>query len=463
MMKRFLISLVLAAALFAACAGDDDSGNGDAEGGAPPLPEADEADGGDSGEEAEGEDDADDEDDSEDAAVELTFGGPVEPGVYTTDILGTTLDLGLAESWIAAAGGTAGAVFVDPETETETSELMLVARVNALPTDEQVTTEPEGISYDGDPNDIDAWIDAVGELIIGERSETTVGGRDAEVIDIRVDPDGVNSVPGGCGSTDDRCFFVASTGGDALFAFIVRTTEVYRMWLIEQGDEDPVMVLGIADENAPEWLDERADPFVDGLAFGEPAPHPVPPLDGPAWEAGFTATVPPGVQSFPVLDGIQLELPEEHFILQQDNCMLIQSSFETDSPFPPTAFITRTPSAGFNQVTIVESVDDFVGLYGDEPISATGETLNVLGVELERHRLDGAFVVEPPGDIVNFRCGDTPEENGNFGFTPGGFGDVYLGELDGGVLAVGFSGFAEDEEPAAQELFDFIQPTITAE
>ena len=77
----------------------------------------------------------------------------------------------------------------------------------------------------------------------------------------------------------------------------------YRMWVVDQGQEDPiVVVVAIDDEDETTWFDE-ADAILATLEFGEVEPNPV-------------RRLPSGSIELDVFDGISLQLPEEIVVVE---------------------------------------------------------------------------------------------------------------------------------------------------
>ncbi len=397
--------------------------------------------------------DEEDETDSDDSTAELPLAGVVGPGVYTTDLIGTPVTLDLDRDWEVASTSPGVFVMEDPERSSPEAEVILVMRVDSFAGSDNVDALPNGPSYTGDPNDIDAWVDATGGGVIVEASDNrTISDASAEVRDLKLDESGSGGLPDGCGpGPDDRCFFVAATRTETVPFFIVRTGEYYRMWLIDQGDEEPILVSAHAPADDPEWLDDRAEALVAGLTLGDPAPHPVAPIEGNAWEAGHPSVVPAGEATFPAMGGVTMTLPEEHFVIQGGGCLGVESNYDGESPFPPTVWVGRSASYGLESGSLT-SVEDVLDLYepADRP-QPTGESLTALGEELPGYRVTG--VGDPLLENM-IDCG------GNFTLRFGPEAEVFLAETDEGVLFIAADAFTEDELVDARALLDQIVPTL---
>lgn len=442
--------------LAAACSGDSDETQADsdadtvaAEGDSGSVDDAGEAS---DDQQPEPADDSDSEGVEEEDAVALPAEGPVGAGVYSSDLMGTPITLDFDRDWVVAVGAPGSMVFADPESESPEAEVILVVRVDSFPGPAEADAEPQGQSFTGDPNDIDGWIDATGGLITEASDSVSVGDASAEVRDLKLDEAGDGGLPGGCGpGPDDRCFFVAATRSEAVPFFIVRTGEYYRMWLIDQGDEDPILVSAHARADNPGWLDDRAEAFVAGLTLGDTAPHPVALIEGNAWEAGAPSVVPAGEATFPALGGVSMTLPAEYFVKQAGDCLAVELDYEGESPFAPNVQIVRSNSFGM-EIGGLTSIEDVLDLYGDEfRPQPTGETITALGEELEGYRVDGA---DEPELSRMIDCGANQE------VIFGPQAEVFMLEADEGILIVAADAFTEDEMADARALLDQIAPTL---
>ncbi len=399
--------------------------------------------------------DEEDETDSDDSTAELPLAGTVGPGVYTTDLIGTPVTFDLDRDWEVQSTSPGVFVMKDPERSSSEVEVVLVMRVDSFAGPDEADALPGNPSYTGDPNDIDAWVDATGGGVIVEASDNrTISNASAEVRDLKLDESGSGGLTEICGpGPDERCFFVAATRTETVPFFIVRTGEYYRMWLIDQGDEEPILVSAHAEADDPGWLDDRAEALVAGLTLGDPAPHPVAPIEGNAWEAGQLSTVPAGEATFPAMGGVSMTLPEELFVNQADSCLGIEANApDDDSPsYPPTVWVGRSDSYGLEAGSLT-SVEDVLDLYEPaERPQPTGESLTALGEELAGYRVTG--VGDPLFENM-IACG------GNFTLRFGPEAEVFLAETDEGVLFLAAEAATEEEMVDARALLDQIAPTL---
>jgi hypothetical protein len=395
-------------------------------------------------------------------AVMLEIGGPVPVGRYATDLLGTALELNLDEAWIPVAGDPGAFIVEGADKVGPFSEAILVTRMSSFGAASDIANpEPAGQDLAGPPDDFDAWL-AAGELVVDRDETTEVGGVPARVVDVRVDPTGAMTFPGGCGPTpDDRCFFVGGTRSEALAFYIVRTSEVYRIWNIPQeGFAEPIVIVAVAVEGNESFLDD-ARTLVDSITLGDSVAHPVEKVEGAAWEAGLPAMVPAGSVTLPTLGGITFEMDEERFIFQDQNFVQIDADIETDSPFGPgmqIAWIAKTGETSATTERPVDGIDDYLGLLAElGTATPIGETIDVLGATLVGYEFELGFSPleeEPP---VVFSSAPIDGAS-NFASFPGDFARIYVADHPSGVgvLMVGYDGFTLEEKAIAAGVFEDI-------
>ena len=143
----------------------------------------------------------------------------------------------------------------------------------------------------GWPNDDFAgWLENLHEGVIAtEPVETTVNGFAAIRVDLELDDDIE------CGWLPGLCVGLITNNGHEIRA--LNKGASYRVWVIEQGDEDPIAIVdGIArGEDAP-WYG-RSDAVMDTLAFGDIAPNPV-------------QTLVPGLDQLTAFGCVEISVPD---------------------------------------------------------------------------------------------------------------------------------------------------------
>ncbi len=109
------------------------------------------------------------------------------------------------------------------------------------------------------PGDVDRWI-VENDVVIDDVTGTTVDGHRATRYDLRVDPESPLG-HGVCLPQDRPCFWFVTVPEEHLPDSTVRRdiplygAMAVRMWLIDLGDDHPLLIEAAAPEGAERWLD----------------------------------------------------------------------------------------------------------------------------------------------------------------------------------------------------------------
>ena len=191
--------------------------------------------------------------------------GDLPPGSYSSDLLGTEVTLTTTTPWFVPVAQETIVILEAPDPPAPETRAVLLARPTGFLSQADVRTGYVDVT--GPTGDIDAWIALVG-FEVASRSTGEVGGRPAEVISGTI-PDPLAET---LLRTNAPVPFNGTPDGDYLY---VRGTNTYRLWLVDQGDLDPIVVMAIALEGDEGWF-TVADDLVADVALGEPEPHPRP-------------------------------------------------------------------------------------------------------------------------------------------------------------------------------------------
>jgi hypothetical protein len=123
-----------------------------------------------------------------------------------------------------------------------------------------------------DPLDIDGWI-AQNDVIELGRSSTVISGFPAEVRTVRVDPDS-DLGDGVCPFDERPCFWPWSLSdaaepppeADEFNPFFFEAIRVFRIWVIDVADGDPINVIASAVDGDEAWLDDVA-PQIENMVI----------------------------------------------------------------------------------------------------------------------------------------------------------------------------------------------------
>lgn len=148
-------------------------------------------------------------------------------------------------------------------------------------------------------NDLAGWVENLADGVIAtEPVETTIGGLDAVYTEL-VLADDVE-----CGYEQGICVGFAENH-DRDFIPLQRGS-LYRVWAVDQGDEDPIFIrVGVQSEDDIEWFD-RAEDVLGTLAFGDAEANPV-------------RRLPAGSSELDALGGVELSFPDEQVVFQAWN------------------------------------------------------------------------------------------------------------------------------------------------
>lgn len=190
--------------------------------------------------------------------------GMLEPGEHTTSLLGTGVTFTTENPWEAAVSADEALALRPPEPPdvAGTQEVMVLRGA------ELVDGEAAG-----DGMDLAAWAEEQSLVDVKDRRETTVGGCDAVVVDLQ--------------ATDQQPLLRTTAG-----TVFVRPNETARLWVVEQGEQDPLVIHASASNLDLDWLDQ-ADAVVESMelevAPGEGAEASAPCGTAEEWPIGAPA------------------------------------------------------------------------------------------------------------------------------------------------------------------------------
>ena len=261
--------------------------------------------------------------------------------------------------------------------------------------------------------DLAGWLERLTtEVTASAPASTTLGGRAADFVELEFPCNG-----GVC---------AANLPVDTPELPMFTPGSHYRLWVVDQGQEDPiVVVVAIDDEDEREWFDE-ADDILATLAFGEIAPNPV-------------RRVAAGALELDVFAGISLEPPDE---------VVVVEPFEGFARiFPPgvgvrdqqlpglgwrgdVEFLTRPLDTSGVEVTTIERL---VTLLEDEAAAVTElDPVDIGGVEARTFDVDSGGI---PNVVLKVRADDLVRSE--FGWESPRIGSLWAIEHpDRGLLLV---------------------------
>lgn len=252
-----------------------------------------------------------------------------------------------------------------------------------------------------------------------------------------------------CGSSDSSSSATADAGSDA--------AEVDEDAGDTKADDSEVDEIATTTQ-APATTTTEAPPTTEGAAE-EPEPDAEAAVESPVMES-----VSAGPASFRAAGGIDLELGQAMEAIHSQQCVvLLDASYSGSSPFQPGVAIGSAAYLGRGEVRPISSIDDWFASYEGQPSPvATGETITLLGQELQGYRIDGAFGNGPPPDEAVLNCAVDAQTVSDLQMFAAVYSDLFVAETDAGLLVAMANGFTEEDQVRARELFDEIIPTIVA-
>lgn len=224
-----------------------------------------------------------------DAEPLLRWFTPFDPGTYRTGALGTPMSFTTTEVLNTQPNG--GGMFVISDVSSRAPDdrdivFMRAANLsNPVAPNEPIESEPLWPA-----DDFLGWLENLPEgVITTDPVETSVNGLPAIRVDLSIADDMT------CGWVPGFCVGFAENNGEQIKA--LNKGASYRAWMVDQGDEDPLLIVaGIARDDQAPWF-ERADAVLDTVAFGEVTTNPV-------------QALAPGSTRLDALGGIEVTLPE---------------------------------------------------------------------------------------------------------------------------------------------------------
>lgn len=184
--------------------------------------------------------------------------------------------------------------------------------------------------------------------------------------------------------------------------------------------------------------------------------------ESPTREDVEVLALPVGLADFPVLGGIEFELPEATRVLQTSGCVLIeQPGYAGGSPYSPYVVVAGVVASGRNTPVPISTIDEWIELYEGQPEpSPNGKTLSALGLELEGYNTEGAYADAPPPDDRFLNCSADAGSVASLVFLPSGHSEVFLAESDDALVVIGLDAFTADDLEGVRPMFEQVTATL---
>lgn len=406
----------------------------------------------------------DDEQDRANAARSVTpeVGVNYDPGSAQTDLLGTSASFTIDVPWSVIVTGVGSFVLAEPGATDPFGASMALFRAAGFATDDELVTQPPPDRFGGN---LDQWLADASDYLLADPVETEVGGQPAIVFDL-VFPDDAPAFGEDCGPPpQNRCIFMGSSYDNEMLRHLVhRSGRNTRVWVVDQGDFEPIVISGSAPIDEPNWHTDVWPSLVDSLEFGEPQPAPAasPQVATVSVEPGSIENLDAGPASFTAAGGISFDLPQPVTAISSFNCaIIVEADYSGESPFAPGFAIATSAFLGRNELTPFSTVEEwFAGYEGQPEPVATNETITLLGYKLDGYRIDGAFADAPSSDDATLNCAVDSDTISDLQVFAAVFSDLYVAETDDGLLVAVANGFTEEEQLRGRALLDAVLPTV---
>lgn len=213
--------------------------------------------------------------------------GPVEAGTYLVDRVGTPFTISFDETRVAAFNSDGRLVVAHRDSRSFRDRTIEFTRLTALSDPSVPMVPPTDLEQGWPATDFDGWLDSVSEhVLVSNRRETTVGGLPAMRADLELGETN-------CQAGVDRCLFLGSN--HLLHDVPLVPGLTYRVWVVDQKEEDPMAVVVAVNREADIAWFHTADTILSSLAFGEIGSNPA-------------LRISAGSTDLPFLGGVRVEL-----------------------------------------------------------------------------------------------------------------------------------------------------------
>ena len=227
------------------------------------------------------------------SAEPLMFTGQnVDPGRYTTPLLGVPVTLTVDEEWSVAEAQASSIALRNPAGESETDAAavrwIFLTRLGGWNTRTQAIDPSFRGTGSIEPEEIERWLDQ-NDVVVLDRRDSLVDGRAAVVVDLQVDPAGAsapldfardpfNRYNETCGPATEPCIWyrsipaVSDPGRGPRPDPVMHTDQTRRMWLIPIRGFEPILIEAVVPVGDEAWLDDFETTTITSLDLGDDAP-----------------------------------------------------------------------------------------------------------------------------------------------------------------------------------------------
>lgn len=212
----------------------------------------------------------------------------VDAGAYRFDTLGTSFGLDVDETTGVLLNEN-GVVSVTALTSGNADDRTITFRRTGLLPDPAAPTSRVDPNSGWPAEDLRGWLAGLGDdVVAGDPTATTLGGLDATLVELEFPCNVADCAAGDPLAVRDLPMFTPGSN--------------YRLWIVDQAAEDPLVVIVAVGDGDLAWFDE-AEAILSSVEFGSIEPNPV-------------RRLPAGVTDLEVFDGIRVELTEDVTVVE---------------------------------------------------------------------------------------------------------------------------------------------------
>lgn len=216
----------------------------------------------------------------------------IDAGRYRTYLLGIDLGVTLDQESLLAEARASSIVLRQPPGETDAdlarARWLHLVRLGGWNTSHEAVDPSFRGTGSIEPLDIDRWIDD-NDVVVENRRVTEIDGRATTVLDVRVDPEGASApldfprdsfdeYNDTCGPDTAPCIWyrsipaVSNQDVGPRPDVVMHVGQLRRMWLIDGGEFDPILIEAVVPAGDERWLDDVESTVIASIDLGDDAP-----------------------------------------------------------------------------------------------------------------------------------------------------------------------------------------------
>lgn len=385
------------------------------------------------------------------SSIGQTLPARLEPGDYETTQLGTPISFS-TDRPLALIEENPGHILLADGPNAPDAVLYLLRPVGVFGPDR--TLDPNSIMAgrgwsEPVPEDLTDWLESLDDLAWTELESTSVGGREASVYELSPAEDGGYFCQAG------QCINLFPSGAAIQGLVTLRSTQVARMWEIEEEGAD-LIVLAKADAADPEEWFATVESMLDGMELGERAPAPSEEI---VWDP--RGIIGPGSHKWAGIDWVTTDFEVEYDFVNMKGYLSVArpnaDGTPIGSPAPGDLFADLVHAETTREGAAIDSLDRFAdaaqagfGVGSAESIEPPDELVDLFG-DVRSWRIEVPPVAGMPAVPLFHHAGLVSGEVWSRGaYVSSGFDELHAFERNGEIWVFVFSSQGVDELDSAR-------------